>query len=142
MLFSQEPSTSAADYGGPYPSSDERYILLAGEGGSQPVKLSLSDAQRIEEYTGNAPADLEDYDLKQSMRELNIYSAPLTEGDYRTLFGMESGSQQMSGETVIRHHTAPQASLEEQLSNLSDIRQKGLITEDEYNAKKKLILGI
>ena len=141
MLFSQEPFYSTGDYGTPYPSSDERYILLAGEGGSAPVKLSMSDAQRIEEQTGYPPADLEDYDLRQSMQELNINSTPLTEGDYRNL-GMEPSVQRTVGETVIRHRTAPQLSLEEQLSNLLEIKQKGLITDDDYNAKKKQILGI
>jgi len=114
-LFSEDPYYNSGEYDAPYSSTSERYILLAGEGGSSPVKLSQSDAQRIEEHTGYPPADLEDFDLKQSMQELNIHSAPLTDGDYRNL-GIEPGSHQTGGETVIRQRSAPQPSLEEQLS--------------------------
>jgi Short C-terminal domain len=135
-LFSQDPFYGSEEYANYSQPANESYVLFAGEGGSPPVKLSQYDVQRIEEHTGNHPADLEDYELRQSMSELNIHSAPLTDHDYSAL-----GMQEV-GETVVRRRPTPTVSLEDQLTGLSDLKQKGLITEDDYQSKKKQILGI
>jgi len=37
---------------------------------------------------------------------------------------------------------APKPTIEQQLLNLQELQNKGLITEDDYNSKKKQILGI
>ena len=42
-------------------------------------------------------------------------------------------------------YTAPtetKPTIEQQLQSLQDIKNRGLITEEDYNSKKKLILGI
>jgi len=112
------------------------YVLLAGENGSAPVKLTEYDAQRIQQHTGVPPDELENNDLEQSMRDLNIHSAPLSTGDYAEL-----GVQPPQPQTVVVHR-APKVSLEEQLQSLRSLKEKGLITEQEYSAKKKQVLGL
>ena len=119
------------------------YVLLAGEGGSPPVKLSQQDAQMIQQHTGLPPDQLEDNDLNQAMQELNIHSLPLTPQDQSAL-----GIQPSSTVIVHRHPSAPpppsnpQATIEQQLQSLHEMVDKRLITEDDYNAKKKQMLGI
>ena len=70
---------------------------------------------------------------------MSIYSAPLTEQDYSTL-GMQPVPSAGGGTTVIQHRTHPHQSLEEQLTSLYSLKEKNLITEDDYNSKKKLVL--
>jgi hypothetical protein len=141
MLYAQEPTFSEEGYGTSSPTPSGGYFLLAGENGLPPIKLSQSDAARIEEQAGYPPADLEDADLRETMHELNIYSAPLTEQDYSTL-GMQPVPLAGGGTTVVQHRTHPHQSLEEQLTSLYSLKEKNLISEDDYNAKKKLVLGI
>jgi hypothetical protein len=143
MLYAPEPvAATPNEYASP-PMSSERYILLPEDSGSPPLKLSQSDAQRIQEHTGYPPAEIEDNDLLQAMQELNIHSAPLTPEDYRAM-GMQSPTQAGPGTVVVHrtHPTLPQPSIAEQLQSLHELQQNGLITEDDYNAKKKQLLGI
>jgi cytochrome c-type biogenesis protein CcmH/NrfG len=113
------------------------FVLLAAGGAYAAVKLSQQDADRIEEHTGLPPDQLEDQDLEQAMTELNIQSQPLTEEDQAAL-GQESGEA-----------AAPQAdaaggeeSYLEELEKLGELRDKGIITDEEFEAKKKELLGL
>lgn len=123
------------------------YVLIAGEGSSPPIKLTEQEAHRIQEDTGLPPEQLEDNDLRESMQELNIQSHPLTPQDQAALGMQPSPAPQAppgSSTTVVRQPppASPQASIEQQLQSLQSLREKGLITEDDYNAKKKQVLGI
>jgi Short C-terminal domain len=149
MMFAPEPmmgmpseyDTMSSEYGA-VPSASEGYFLLPSDSGSPPLKLSRTDAQRIQEHTGYPPEEIEDYDLQNAMQELNIHPAPLTPDDYRAV-GMEPPQGGSTTVVVQRSHPgAPQKSLEEQLKSLHDLQQNGLISEEDYNAKKKQLLGI
>jgi hypothetical protein len=113
------------------------FVLLAAGGAYAAVKLSQQDAQRIEEHTGIPPDELEDKDLEEAMTELNIQSQPLTDEDQAAL-GQETAPA-----------AAPQApsaggepSYLEELEKLGDLRDKGIITDEEFEAKKKELLGM
>ena len=113
------------------------FVLLAAAGTAAAIKLSKQDSQRIEEHTGMPPEELEDEDLNQAMKELNIQSQSLTEEDQAAL-GQESGEA-----------AAPQAAAaggEEsylaELEKLGELRDKGIITDEEFEAKKKELLGL
>jgi len=146
------PAGAPASQGTPAGTPATSYILLAGEGGSPPIKISQQDAQRIQEDTGLPPEQLEDNDLKESMQELNIQSVPLTPQDQAAL-GMQPSPppQTPPGSTVVVRRPPPappappvnpQTSVEQQLESLQGMKDKGLISEDDYNAKKKQVLGI
>ena len=109
------------------------FVVLAASGTYAAVKLSQQDAQRIEEHTGQPPDQLEDQDLEQAMQELNIQSAPLTDEDQAAL-GADPAP------------AAPTPSAEpsylEELEKLGDLRDKGIITDAEFEAKKKELLGL
>jgi hypothetical protein len=119
-------------------------VLLAGEGSSPPIKISEQDAQKIQQQEGMSVEQLEDNDLREAMQELNIHSVPLTPQDEAAL-GLRPSSAPSGTVTVARPPsppTTPQASIESQLQSLQSMKDKGYITEDDYNAKKKQILGI
>jgi adenosylmethionine-8-amino-7-oxononanoate aminotransferase len=106
-------------------------VLLAAGGTYAAIKLSKSDADRIEQHTGLAPEELEDEDLQQAMDELNIQSQPLTPEDEAAL-GAEPAPQA----------AAPEPSYLEELEKLGNLRDQGIITEEEFEAKKKQLLGL
>jgi hypothetical protein len=141
-VMSAQKAASAAP-GSPPP---EQYVLLGGDG-SPVVKLKQSDANRIQQEEGEAPEDLEDSDLADAMKELGIQSQPLTDDDRKAL-GMAPAGQPAApaGQVATPPAPAPPAasstSMEAQLQQLAGMRDKGLITSDDYEAKKKQILGL
>ena len=109
------------------------FVLLAAGGTYAAVKLSQKDADRIEEYTGIPPDELEEADLEQAMQELNIQSEPLTAEDEAALDqAPEPAAEPSSGDP----------SYLEELEKLGDLRDKGIITDEEFDAKKKELLGL
>jgi hypothetical protein len=109
------------------------FMLLAAGGTYAAVKLSQKDAQRIEQHTGIPPDQLEDQDLEQAMQELNIQSQPITAEDQAAL-GQAPGSAPEVG--------ASETSYLAELEKLGELRDKGILTEEEFEAKKKQLLGL
>jgi hypothetical protein len=103
-------------------------VLLAAGGTAAAVKLSQQDAQQIEQHTGLPPEQLEDNDLQVAMQELGIQSQPITAEDQAAL-----GAEPPAG---------PQESYLDQLERLADLRDRGILTEEEFQAKKKQVLGL
>ena len=115
------------------------FVVLAASGTYAAVKLSQQDAQRIEEHTGQPPDQLEDQDLEQAMQELNIQSAPLTDEDQAAL-GADPAPA--ASAPAAPAPAAPAPSYLEELEKLGDLRDKGIITDAEFEAKKKELLGL
>jgi len=112
-------------------------ILLSAGGAAAAIKLSQKDAQRIEEHTGLPPQELEDQDLEQAMQELNIQTQPLTPEDQAAL-------AQQSDQAPAKN-SPPQTTQSDylaELEKLGELRDKGIITEEDFQAKKKQILGL
>lgn len=112
-------------------------VLLAAGGTAAAIKLSQNDAQRIEEHTGLPPQELEDQDLEQAMQELNIQSQPLTSEEQTAL------AQQ--GDPPPPQSPLPQTTQSDylaELEKLGELRDKGIITEEDFQAKKKQLLGL
>jgi len=112
-------------------------VLLAASGTAAAIKLSQKDAQRIEEHTGLPPQELEDQDLEQAMQELNIQSQALTPEEQSALAQQGKQTQQQG--------PAPQSAQTDylaELEKLGELRDKGIVTEEEFQAKKKQLLGL
>jgi len=112
-------------------------ILLAAGGTAAAIKLTQKDAKRIEEHTGLPPQELEDKDLEQAMQELNIQPQPMSPEDQAAL-------AQQSDQAPVQS-SPPQTAQPDYLSELEklgELRDKGIITEEEFQAKKKQLLGL
>ena len=109
------------------------FVVLAASGTYAAIKLSQQDAQRIEEHTGIPPDELEDQDLEQAMQELNIQSQSLNEADQAAL------GQSPPVESV---ESFGDASYLAELEKLGELHDKGIITDEEFEAKKKVLLGL
>jgi hypothetical protein len=114
-------------------------MLVGGLVGFGAYKMSTKDADRIEQHTGIPPEELEDEDLEQAMDELGIEKQTVTDADQEV--GAEGGEATASA-------TAPQASGEsapddlDQLQKLADLHAAGILTDEEFEAKKAQILGL
>ena len=110
-----------------------RRILIGGAvllgGGALIYKLTKKDTERIEEHTGQSADELTDEELQQAMRDLNIQSQDLTDEDRAALSQQEAGG---GGEV----------SYLDELERLGQLRDKGIITDEEFQSKKKQLLEI
>jgi len=113
-------------------------VVIAAAGTAAAVKLSKQDAQRIEEHTGLPPEQLEDQDLQEAMQDLNIQSQPLTAEDQAAL----GGAPPAGAPAKQAPATAPQQSYLQELERLADLRDRGILTDEEFAAKKKQLLGL
>ena len=106
-----------------------RILLVGGLLAFGAYKMSKKDADRIEEHTGKAPEDMTDQELEQAMDELHIEKQYRDESDRED---MEASSSQGGAEP----------SYLDELERLSKLKDAGVITEEEFQAKKKQLLGI
>ena len=117
-------------------------MLAAGGAAYAGVKLAQKDADRIEEYTGVPVEELNDEELQGAMDELGVQSMEMSEEDYAAL-GAEPGTAPAEAST---EETAPLPSTEgsylEELEKLAALRDQGIITDEEFQAKKGQLLGL
>jgi len=112
-------------------------VLLAATGTAAAIKLSKKDADRIEQHTGLPPEQLEDDDLHEAMQELGIQSQPLTAEDRAALGGAPAGAPATQAPA-----TAPQESYLQELERLAELHDRGILSDEEFAAKKKQLLGL
>jgi hypothetical protein len=119
-------------------------VLLAVGGTATAIKLSQQDAQRIEQHTGASVEELEDQELTTAMQELGIQSAELTAEDKATLAAAspEEVAESAGGLADEKPVTDGSPSYIEELQKLAALRDQGIITDEEFEAKKKQLLGL
>ena len=108
--------------------------MLAG--GAITYKLTQKDAQRIEQQTGTSPEELSEEELTTAMNQLGIENQPVTTEDTTAIEG--------SGSDEEYYDDAPAAEPDylDELERLAALRDKGIITEEDFQAKKKQLLGL
>jgi hypothetical protein len=109
-------------------------LLAVGGAAYAGVKLAQKDVDRIEEHTGVPPEELTDEELQGAMDELGIQSMELGEQDYAAL---EAEPGAAPGEPP-----AAETSYLEELEHLAALRDQGIITDEEFEAKKGQLLGL
>ena len=104
-----------------------RVLLVGGLVAFGAYKLSKKDADRVEEYTGKSAEDLSDEEIEQAMNDLNIQGEEMTDEDWQEVEQADAG----------------QGDYLDDLERLADLRDKGIITDEEFEAKpkKKKLLG-
>jgi hypothetical protein len=123
-------------------------MVLAASGTAAAIKLSQQDAKRIEQYTGIPPDQLEDQDLNQAMQELNVQSQPLAPEEQAALNQQNNQSTSGAAAPQAAQSVSPTISGANQpdylseLVKLGELRDMGIITDEEFNAKKKQLLGL
>lgn len=110
-----------------------RRILIGGAvllgTGALIYKLTKKDTEKIEQHTGQSAEDLTDEELQQAMKDLNIQSQDLTDEDRAAL-----AQQEGEGES--------EPSYLDELEKLGKLRDEGIITDEEFEAKKQQLLDL
>ena len=109
-----------------------RILLVGGLVAFGAYKMSTKDAQRIEESTGTNPEEMTDQELEKAMAELNIEKQYRDDSDQEYVEDAPAGGSQGSSEPDFM----------EVLERLSGLKDQGIITEEEFEAKKKQLLGL
>ena len=112
-------------------------VLLAVGGTAAAVKMTQQDAARVEQHTGASVEELTVEELTTAMSELGIQSAELTPEEKAALQA-DSASAGSEGTAA----PAAEADYLAELEKLGSLRDQGIITEEEFEAKKKQLLGL
>ena len=116
-------------------------VVLAASGTAAAVKMSQQDADRIEQHTGAPAEQLTEAELAAAMKDLNIQSMELDENDNAVVTVAPSPAPAAA---PAPQTPAPAAgnSMAEELEKLADLRNQGLINDEDFDAAKKKLLGI
>ena len=105
-----------------------RMLLLVGGMavlGYAGYKMSQKDVQRVEEQTGKDADELTDEQLEQAMDQLGIEKQTMTD---------EEWAQAQKADA--------QPSYLDELERLADLNKQGILTDEEFEAKKKKLLDL
>lgn len=117
-------------------------VAIAVAGTSTAVKMSQQDAQRIEQHTGMKPEDLSEQQLEQALNDLEIDTDELTDAE---VAAMEADDDAPAAAPSAAAPPAAAAAPDDyitQLERLGALRDQGILTDEEFEAKKKQILGL
>ncbi len=117
-----------------------RRILVGGAAlllvGGAAYKIGKSQAQQIEQHTGKLPEDLTQAELEQAMDDLGIEEQELTAEDQAAI------EAEAEGASAPPPAPAEQADYIEELKKLAELKDMGIVTEEEFEAKKEQLLGL
>jgi hypothetical protein len=123
-------------------------LLAVGGAAYGAVKLTQKDAQRIEEHAGASVEELTEEELVAAMQELGIQSIELDEND-QAIIVQETGQTSGAPPAVATPEaqpaavpTGPEPSYLDELERLGALRDQGIISDEDFEAKKKQLLGL
>jgi hypothetical protein len=120
-------------------------VLLAAGGTAAAIKLTQRDADRIEQHTGASVEEMTEEELVAAMQDLGIKSIELDDND-RAIITAEEGQAAPAAQPAQAAPPVappePEPSYLDELERLAGLRDKGIISEEEFEAKKKQLLGL
>ena len=103
-----------------------RIILVGGMIAVGAYALSKRDTERVEEYTGKSAEELSDEELERAMDDLNIEKQEMTDEQWDEVEAADAQEDDYIA----------------QLERLAELKDQGIITEEEFEAKKKQLLDL
>lgn len=121
-------------------------VLLAAGGTAAAIKLSQKDADRIEQHTGASVEELTEDELVAAMQDLGIKSIELDEND-RAIIEAQGGPApappvQAAPAPAPAQPAEAEPSYLDELERLADLRDRGIISDQDFEAKKRQLLGL
>ncbi len=104
-------------------------------------KMSQKDAAKIQEHTGVDPEELEDAELEKAMRELGIEDQTATPEELAQAGG-DAASEPPAAAPQAAAPSGDSSDYIAQLEKRASLRDAGIYTDDEFNAKKAQILEL
>ena len=105
-----------------------RVMLVGGLVAFGAYKLSKQDVKRVEEQTGKDAEELTDQELEQAMDQLGIDKQHVDDADKEQAGQQDQAQAQGSSDYM------------QELEKLGELHDKGILTDEEFAAKKKEIL--
>jgi len=105
-----------------------RMLLLVGGMavlGYAGYKMSQKDVQRVEEHTGQQADELTDEQLEQAMDQLGIEKETMTDEEWAEAEKADA-----------------QPSYLDELERLGELHKQGILTDEEFAAKKRKLLDL
>jgi len=105
-----------------------RMLLLVGGMavlGYAGFKMSQKDVQRVEEHTGQQADELTDEQLEQAMDQLGIEKETMTDEEWAEAENADA-----------------QSSYLDELERLGELHKQGILTDEEFAAKKRKLLDL
>ncbi len=103
-----------------------RIILVGGLIALGSYKLSQKQVEQVEQHTGKSAEELTDEELEQAMSDLNIDAEELSDAEWDEVEKADAEEDDYTAE----------------LERVADLHEKGILTDEEYAAKKKELLGL
>ncbi|HZD42836.1 MAG TPA: SHOCT domain-containing protein [Methanomicrobiales archaeon] len=132
-------------------------VAVPVSGTNEAIKLSQADVQKIEQHTGKKVETLSEAELDKAMDDLGIQEQELTDTDVSQVEAQMQKEETAAAKPAAAPApaaapkpavapTAPsapsQTSYLDELERLGQLKDKGIISEDEFEAKKKELLGL
>lgn len=120
-------------------------LLLVG---GAAYKIGQSQAQQIQQHTGKPPEDLSQEQLEQAMDDLGIEEQELTAADKAAIeaeaINDSPGAPASPAPSTSPTNVPAPATTDyiAELERLATLRDRGIITPEEFEAKKKQLLGL
>ena len=111
--------------------------------GGAAYKLGQSSVKQIEDYTGKPAEDLSEQEIEAAMDHLGIEEEEITEADKAAIEAEAVDAPDPSAPAAAQA-AAPAAEPDyiTELEKLAGLVEKGIITQEEFEAKKKSLLGL
>jgi len=103
-------------------------------------KLTQSQVQQVEQKTGKKAEDLSEEELEGAMDELGIEAQEPTDEEIAMLEAGNEPDQKPATPAASKGKT--DESYLDELERLSSFRDQGIITQEEFDVKKKDVLGL
>ena len=116
-----------------------RIILAGGLIAFGAHKLRKEDVESIEEHTGESADDLTDEELEQAMDELGIEDQEVSDEEAEHADNQDTmeGAGPVSTDAV-----AGEPDYINELERLARLHEQGIIADEEFDMKKKQLLGL
>jgi hypothetical protein len=115
-------------------------VLLAAAGTAAAIKLSQKDTEQIEKSTGVPVEELTEEELVAAMEKLGIQSIELDENDQALI--TDQADQASPPPPAAAAPAEPEPSYLDELERLGGLHRQGVISDEEFEAKKKQLLGL
>ena len=113
--------------------------------GGAAYKLGQNSVKQVEEYTGKPADQLSEQELEAAMDHLGIEEEEITDADMAAI-DAEAVSDAPAKSAAPAQAAAPAAPSQtdyvEELKKLAELKDMGIVTEEEFQAKKKILLGL
>ena len=127
-------------------------MVIAGVGYGA-YKLTQPQAEQIEQHTGKKLEDLDEEQMETAMDELNIEAEEPTEAEMAQLDSGGAPAASTSAAPAASSAAAPapapgtpaapsESSYLDELKELAQLHDQGVLTDEEFEAKKKQLLGL